>query len=75
MLLDMMAFAKEKEVFEYDTKLIHKLKQIFSDDMADNNTFSATDLRKVFTSMETLEPTWGKEAFHKAVTKATLDCL
>lgn len=66
-LLDMMAFAKEEGVYTYDSKLTHKLKQLFIDDMAENDTFSASDLCKVFTSMEQLEPTWSKDQFHTQV--------
>jgi len=71
----MMAFAKEEGVYDYDSKLTHKLKQLFIDDMAENDTFSASDLCKVFTSMEQLEPTWSKDQFHTQVVKATLNCL
>lgn len=51
----MMENAQKNDVFQYDTNLIHKLKQIFTEDMADNMTISASDLKKVFYGLETLD--------------------
>ena len=73
-LVSQISKAKLQNVYEYDSKTIQRLEQIFLLD-TENYTFSISDILLIFKAFDQLAEYWSPEKMKQTIIKLTFECI